>query len=76
MSKATDIIDRPINVGDFVAFYANVYQVLDTGTGGRQIRIILADPSPSTRPVWKYSREMCVIPAEEVTFWLLKRKHS
>jgi hypothetical protein len=80
MNEVTDIIDRPIRIGDFVAFYANVYKVLDTGkpsvTGHGYCKIILADPSPTTRPVRKYSREMCVIPAEEVTFWLLKRKQS
>jgi hypothetical protein len=74
MRTAIDIIDRPIKEGDFVAFYANVYRVLDIGLTRTQIRMILADPSPSTRPVWKYSRETCVIPAEEVTFWLLKRR--
>jgi len=74
MSKATDIIDRPINEGNFVAFYSNVYKVVDIGVSGTQVRIILADPSPSTRPVWKYSKEMCVIPEQDVTFWLLKRK--
>lgn len=75
MSKATDIISRPINVGDFVAFYSNVYKVTDIGVSGTQVRIILANPSPSTRPVWKYSKEMCVIPAEDVTMWLLKKGH-
>lgn len=80
MNEVTDIIDRPIRVGDFVAFYANVYQVLETGkpstTGHGYVKIILAEPSKTTKPVKKYSREMCVIPAEEVTFWLLKRKNQ
>lgn len=78
MNEVTDIIDRPIRVGDFVAFYANVYKVLELGkvrgNGAATIKILLADPSPTTRPVKKFSKEMCVIPAEEVTFWLLKRK--
>ena len=79
MSEVTDIIDRPIRVGDFVAFYANVYQVLGLGkarnNGGATVKIMLADPSSTTRPVNKFSKDMCVIPAEEVTFWLLKRKN-
>lgn len=78
MNEVTDIIDRPIRVGDFVAFYANVYKVLATGkargNGAATVKIMLADPSPTTRPVQKLSKEMCVIPAQEVTFWLLKRK--
>ena len=80
MSEVTDIIDRPIRIGDFVAFYSNVYKVLALGratnSGGGYVKIILADPSPTTRPVSKHSKDMCVIPAEEVTFWLLKRKQS
>ena len=80
MSEVTDIIDRPIRVGDFVAFYANIYKVLGLGkannNGRAYVKIILADPSPTTRPVKKFSKDMCVIPAEEVTFWLLKRKNQ
>ena len=78
MNEVTDIIDRPIRVGDFVAFYANVYRVEGLGqargNGAATVKIMLADPSPTTRPVKKFSKEMCVIPAEEVTFWLLKQK--
>ena len=78
MSEVLDIIDRPIRVGDFVAFYGNIYKVLELGkpsiSGNGYIKIKLADPSPTTKAVKKYSREMCVIPAQEVTFWLLKRK--
>jgi hypothetical protein len=80
VSEVHDIIDRPIRVGDFVAFYANVYKVLSTNkpnsTGHGYVKIILAEPSKTTKPVNKYSREMCVIPAQEVTFWLLKKGHS
>ena len=78
MNEVTDIIDRPIRIGDFVAFYTNIYRVLELGkvrgSGAATVKIILADPSPTTRPVQKFSKEMCVIPAEEVTFWLLKRR--
>lgn len=79
MTQVFDMIDRPIRVGDFVAFYSNVYKVLDVTPrrdkvdGHSYVKIILADPSKTTKPVKKYSREMCLIPAEEVTFWLLKR---
>lgn len=80
MSEVTDIIDRPIRVGDFVAFYANIYRVEGLGkvrnNGAATVRIKLADPSPTTRPVVKFSKDMCVIPAEDVTFWLLKRKQQ
>ena len=72
-----DIIDRPINEGDFVVFYSNVYKVLAFGkpgpTGHGQVRIKLADASKTTKSVVKHSRDMCVIPAEDVTLWLLKK---
>ena len=80
MNEVTDIIDRPINVGDFVAFFANIYRVEALGkartNGAATVKIMLADPSPSTRPVTKFSKDMCVIPAQDVTFWLLKRKQQ
>ena len=77
MTQVLDIIDRPINVDDFVVFYSNVYKVIGLGkpnqTGSGQVRIKLAEPSKSTKSVVKYSRDMCVIPAEDVTLWLLKK---
>lgn len=78
MSEVLDIIDRPIRVDDYVVYYSNVYIVLGLGkpnaNGHGTARIKLAEPSKSTKSVVKYSREMCVIPAEDVTIWLLKRK--
>lgn len=80
MSEVLDIIDRPIRVDDFVAFYSNVYKVLGLGkpnaNGHAQVRIKLAEPSKSTKSVVKYSRDMCVIPAHEVTIWLLKKGYA
>jgi hypothetical protein len=72
-----DIIGRPIREGDYVAYYTNVYKVLSvegktTTRGYGYIKIILANPSKTTKPVKKYSQEMCLIPAEEYTFWKLK----
>ena len=78
MSEVRDIIDRPINVGDYVVFYSNVYRVTGLGKPGTSghgpVRIILAEPSKTTKSAVKNSSDMCVIPAEDVTFWLLKRK--
>lgn len=77
MTDVLDIIDRPIRVDDFVVFYSNVYKVVGLGKpnqyGHGQVRVKLADPSPTTKSVVKYSRDMCVIPAEDVTIWLLKK---
>lgn len=80
MSEVLDIVDRPIHVDDFVVFYANVYKVLGLGKpnqhGSAQVRIKLAEPSKTTKSVVKYSRDMCVIPAADVTLWLLKKGYS
>ena len=77
MSTLNDIIGRPIKVDDFVVFYSNVYRVTGLGKpnsqGHGQVRIKLADPSPTTKSVVKYSKDMCLIPAHDVTIWLLKK---
>lgn len=77
MSEVLDIVDRPIHVDDFVAFYTNVYKVISLGKpnpqGSAQVRIKLAEPSKTTKSVVKYSRDMCVIPESDVIMWLLKK---
>lgn len=77
MSTLNDIIGRPIKVDDFVVFYSAVYKVVGLGKpnarGHGQVRIKLADPSPTTKSVVKYSGDMCLIPAHDVTIWLLKK---
>lgn len=80
MTLVHDIIDRPINVGDYVVFYSNVYKVTGLGKPGTSghgpVRIILAEPSKTTKSAVKNSRDMCVIPAAEVTMWLLKKGYQ
>ena len=72
----TDIIDREIKVDDYVVFYNNIYKVLGTGkansSGGGYVRMILAKPSKTTKPVSKYSKEMCILHKEDILIWLLK----
>ena len=72
------IIGRPIHVDDFVVFYSLVYRVIGVGKphpgdGSGPVRIKLAEPSKTTKSVVKFSDEMCVIPAEDVTVWLLRK---
>ena len=83
MNEVLDIIGRPIHVDDFVVFYSLVYRVIGVGKphpGGRNsggpVRIKLAEPSKTTKSVVKFSDEMCVIPAEDVTVWLLRKGYS
>lgn len=64
----TDIIDREIKLDDYVVFHNNIYKVLGVGS----VKIMLAKPSPTTRPVVKYSKDLCLLHKEEVLIWVLK----
>lgn len=72
-----DMIGRDIAVGDFVAYYSNLYEVkaivphrgfADHG----YVKIMIYPASKTSKPVSKYSREMVRIPAEDVTMYLLQ----
>jgi hypothetical protein len=72
----TDIIDREIKVDDYVVFYNNIYKVQSLGregtNGAGMVRMILAKPSKTTKPVRKYSKELCILHKEDILIWLLK----
>lgn len=73
----TDIIDREIKIDDYVVFHNNIYKVLGLGKehtvrGSGSVRIMLAKPSKTTRPVVKYSKDLCLLDKEEVLIWVLK----
>lgn len=70
------MLDKPIKIDDYVVFTNNIYQVKGLGTKDRNgsgvVRILLINPSPTTRPVVKQSKDMVVIPAGDVLFKILK----
>ena len=68
----TDIIDREIKIDDYVVFHNNIYKVLGFSVRNNMVKIMLAKPSPSTRPVVKYSKDLCLLDKEEVLIWVLK----
>jgi hypothetical protein len=72
-----DMLGRELAVGDFVVFYANLYQVVDLGakaiSGHGYAKIKIYPASKTSRPVQKYSREMVQVPAADVTLHLLKK---
>lgn len=74
--RPTDLLDRPISVGDYVAFYSNVYIVealgKARGNGMATIKIVLYDRSPTTKPVKKYSKDMLVLDKNHVLMWQIK----
>ena len=73
-----DMIGREIAVGDFVAYYSNLYEVKAIGKNRAgvddhgYIKILIYPASKTSKPVSKYSKEMVRIPAEDVTMYLLK----
>lgn len=78
MTNCCDIIGREITVGDYVVFANNVYEVkgVSVVTPTRKhgpVRIMLANPSKTTRPQVKQSSDMCLIPKEEYLVYLLKK---
>jgi hypothetical protein len=79
MVKPHDIIGREINIGDYVVFANNVYEVKALGEANPNyrnrgpVKIMLANPSKTTRPQSKNSGDMCLIPKEEYLIYLLKK---
>lgn len=81
MTNPVDLIDRELNIDDFVVFHNNIYRVKGLGkahptTGKGQVRIMLVNPSPTTRPVTKYSGDLCKLDSGEVVFWMLKKDYK
>lgn len=72
----TDMFGRELHVGDYVVFTNNLYQVVSIPAKFRDewdyLKIVLVNKSKTTRPVRKYSREMCFVPGEDLTAWKLK----
>lgn len=68
----TDLLERPILVGDYVISYNNIYQVIALHNNG-MVKMILIDPSKTTKAVNRSSHEMCLIDKEDVMIWKLKR---
>ncbi len=72
----TDLIDREIKVDDYVVFHNNIYKVLGLGkarsNGAGSVKIMLAKPSKTTRPVTKFSKDLCILHKEDILIWLLK----
>lgn len=71
-----DMIGRDLTVGDFVAYYSNLYEVKSVAkpgpTGHGYVKIMIYPSSSTSKPVNKYSREMVRIPREDVMLHLLK----
>ena len=73
----TDIINRPINVDDFVVFYSNIYQVKAVGkaraNGSGQVKILIWNGGKTARPVSKHSKDIAVLDKNHVLMWMLSQ---
>jgi hypothetical protein len=75
----TDIIDREIQVDDFVVFYSNIYQVKALGkdmnrpNGSGQVKLMIWNGGKTAKPVTKYSKDIAVLDKNHVLLWLLKQ---
>lgn len=71
------MLGQELKVDDFVVSYNNIYQIKGIGrtnkTGTGTVKIMLVDPSKTTRPVNKFSSEMCKLESGVVLFWMLKK---
>ena len=64
----TDLLGQELVVGDYVVSFNNVYRVI--ALKQRQyVRLMLLNPSKTTRPVNRYSREVCKLDATVVDNW-------
>lgn len=75
MNQPTDIIGQPVNVGDYVVCYNHIYEVLIANPTPRPrgpLRLMLAKPSKTTRPITKHSGDVVVLDNETVKQWIFK----
>jgi hypothetical protein len=73
-----DMLGRELAVGDFVAYYSNLYEVKAIGTNRARVsdhgyvKIMIYPASKTSKPVEKYSRDMVRVPREDVMMHLLR----
>jgi hypothetical protein len=68
---ALDVVGREIAVDDFVYHYNCVYQVKSVNKINVTMKIYPA--SKTSRPKTTVGRDCCLIPAADMTIWLLKK---
>ena len=71
------MIGQELKVDDYVVSYNNIYQVKGVGrtmnNGSGYVKIMLIDPSKTTRPATKHSSNVCKVDAGAILFWILKK---
>jgi hypothetical protein len=69
----TDIIGRPLAVGDYVVFYNNIYEILAFSVNCKNARIIIHPASPTSKSQMKSTSSLTLLPGPEVTLYFLKK---
>lgn len=80
-NDVTDMLGKPLAVGDYVVFTNNIYQVQNLGNAAAgkfhryrgDIGIKLINPSPTTKTVKKDPKLMVRLHPGDVLFLLLKK---
>lgn len=76
MNPPLDILDRELKIGDHVVFHNCIYRVhsLPVRPNGKysMLKIMLLNPSKTTKPVLKSSGDMCLIPEEDFLAWKIR----
>jgi hypothetical protein len=67
---AVDMLDREINISDFVIMYNNIYEV--TKIDGQNAQIILVSKSKTTKSAWHRGSKLCLLHKEDILMWKLK----
>jgi hypothetical protein len=72
----TDIIGRPLAVGDYVVFYNNIYEILAFSVNCKNARNIMHPASPTSKSQMTQMKSTCsltLLPGPEVTLYFLKK---
>jgi hypothetical protein len=78
----TDMIDREIQVDDWVVFYSNLYRVKALGKdrnnqyNSGMVQIMIWNGGRFAKPVKKNSKDMAIIDRNDVLIWLLKKGYK
>ncbi len=72
ISAPLDMIGRPLEVGDLIAYYSNMYEVVAI-TGTHSVKALIKPASKTSKPRIVFSRETALLPKNDALLWLLKK---
>ena len=69
---ARDMLNRELAVDDFVVFTNRIYQIKELKS--TSAKILLLHKSATTKAVQKYTKEMCLLNADDMLIYMLTIK--